>query len=144
MDNYGEAYKRELERAKLEMQIAKRTMKPIFDVAKTIDRFEQVLEDLQKVGAPIITKPLTQLAPATYGLTMVIGETDYEVIFFNDSIKVFWRGRDKTPMIYDAQSASRMNALARVIIDKAVASTLENEQKAQRTVVSKVVRFPQS
>ena len=144
MEKYGEAYKRELERAKIESNAPKRVMKSTFDVQKTFEKFESIVEDLQKAGAPIFCKPLVQTAPITYALTMTIGAVDYEVVFFNDSIKVFWRGRDKTPMIYDAVSASRMNALARIIIERAVASTLEADAKPERGIASKVVKFPQA
>lgn len=141
MNNYGEAYQRELERAKLEVKAAKRGLKATFDVHKTFEKFERIVEDLQHAGAPVAAKPPVQTASSTYSLTMAIGATDYEVIFFNDAIKVFWRGRDKTPMIYDALSPSRLNALARVIIERAVAAALAENQRPTRT--SRVVKFPQ-
>lgn len=143
MDNYGEAYKRELERAKVEVKAAKRGLKPTFDVNRTLEKFQRILDDLQGAGAPTTSKQLAQTAPSTYSLTMTIGSTDYEVIFFNDAIKVFWRGRDKTPMIYDALSPSRLNALARVIIDRAVTSALSESSKPARVMGSRVVKFPQ-
>jgi hypothetical protein len=144
MENYGETYKRELERAKIEARTPKRVLKPTFDVLKTFERFEQIIEDLQRAGAPIVAKPLTQTAPSTYALTMVIGSNDYEAVFFNDSIKIFWRGRDKTPMIYDARSASRLNALARNIIERAITFALEIDAMPARGSGSKVVKFSQS
>ena len=144
MDNYGEAYKRELERAKLEAKAAKRGLKPTFDVHKTVEKFELIIGDLQKVGAPIATQQLAQTAPSTYLLVMNIGGTDYDAVFFNDTIKVFWRGRDKTPMVYDALSPSRMNALARVIIERAVSSALTENSRPARSAGPRVVKFPQS
>lgn len=144
MDNYGEAYKRELERAKQEAKAAKRGLKPSFDVHKTLEKFEHIIDDLQKVGAPIAAQQPAQTAPGTYSLVMNIGGTDYETVFFNDTIKVFWRGRDKTPMVYDALSPSRMNALARVIIERAVSSALTENSKPARSMGPRVVKFPQS
>jgi hypothetical protein len=144
MENYGEAYQRELERAKLEAKANKRALKPTFDVQKTIEKFQQIVEDLQNVSAPISMQPVTQPAPSTYALVMNIGGTDYEVVFFNDTIKVFWRGRDKTPMVYDALSPSRTNALARVIIERAVSSALTENNKPARSSGPRVVKFPQS
>ncbi|HVK55680.1 MAG TPA: hypothetical protein VM532_11705 [Burkholderiales bacterium] len=143
MENYGEAYKRELERARGESKDIKRVLKSTFDVHKTLERFDRIIADLQNVNAPIVCKSLAQIAPSTYTATMTIGAIDFEIVFFNDSIKVFWRGRDKTPMIYDALSASRLNALARTIIERAVASTLEADSKPARGFGSKVVKFPQ-
>jgi hypothetical protein len=142
MENYGEAYKRELERIKGEARAAKRATKATFDVHRTLEKYQQIVEDLRQAGAPISAQAPTQIQPGTYGLTMSIGETDYDVLFFNDAIKVFWRGRDKTPMIYDALSHSRLNALARVIIERAVTSALAQEAKP-RAVTSRVVKFPQ-
>jgi hypothetical protein len=142
MDNYGEAYKRELERIKGEARAAKRAPKATFDVRKTMERFQQIVDDLQSAGAPVSTRPSTQIQPGTYSLSMAIGETEYEVLFFNDTIKVFWRGRDKTPMVYDALSHSRLNALARVIIERAVASAVAQEAKP-RPATPRVVKFPQ-
>ncbi|MES2354309.1 MAG: hypothetical protein V4568_07865 [Pseudomonadota bacterium] len=145
MKNYGEAYRRELERAKVEAKTPKRALKPIFDVNRTFERYQSIVEDLQKVGAPVFFSSAVQTAPATYVVTMTIGSADYEVMFFNDSIKVFWRGPDKTPMIYDALSPSRLNALARIIIDRAVASTLVEEANPERSNgAKKVVMFSQS
>jgi hypothetical protein len=143
MENYGEAYKRELERAKLEAKAAKRGLKPTYDVNKTVQRFQCIVEDLQKVNAPISAQQIMQTAPSTYALVMNIGGTDYEVVFFNDTTKVYWRGRDKTPMVYDALSPSRMNALARVIIERAVTSALTENSKPTRAAGPRVVKFPQ-
>jgi hypothetical protein len=142
MENYGEAYKRELERIKGEARTAKRGTKATFDVHKTLEKYRQIVDDLHNAGAPITAQQPTQIQPGTYSLTMSIGETDYDVLFFNDAIKVFWRGRDKTPMIYDALSHSRLNTLARVIIERAVTSALAQEAKP-RAVTPRVVKFPQ-
>ena len=144
MNNYAEAYQRELERAKIEVKAAKRGLKPTYDVHKTFEKFQRIVEDLQQAGAPVAAKQLAQTAASTYTLTMTIGTIDYEVVFFNDAIKVFWRGREKTPMIYDALSTSRLNALARIIIERAVASTLSESNKPVRATGPRVVKFPQS
>ncbi len=144
MDNYGEAYQRELDRAKREAKATKRGLKPTYDVSKTFEKFQHMVEELQHAGAPVSSKQLAQTSPSTYSLTMTIGPTDYEVVFFNEAIKVFWRGRDKTPMIYDALSPSRLNSLARVIIERAVASTLSETTKPARASGPRVVKFPQS
>lgn len=141
MDNYGEAFIRELERARAE-SLASKGLKPRYDVHRTMARFQAIVEELQGAGAPVSSRVLGMIAPATHSATLSIGATDYEVVFFNDTIKVFWRGREKTPMLYDALTPSRLNALARLIIERAVASSLANETRPGRTG-PKLIKFPQ-
>ena len=142
MENYGEAYKRELERIKGKARDAKRAPKATFDVHKTMEKFQQIVDDLQRAGAPVSAKQSTQIQPRTCSLSMAIGETDYEVLFFNDTIKVFWRGPEKTPMVYDVLSHSRLNALAQVIIERSVTSVVAQEAKP-RPATPRAVKFPQ-
>ena len=148
MDNYGDAYKRELEKARNHVKSPKNTVKPIYDVRITFERFQCIVEELQSAGAPVFAKPPVPTAPETFALNLTIGNESFEVVLFNDAIRVFWRGVNKTPMIYNALSASRLNALARSIIERAVASALQADVKPERgaivaTIGSKIVKFPQ-
>ncbi|MGH3848735.1 MAG: hypothetical protein ACRDRT_03360, partial [Pseudonocardiaceae bacterium] len=63
MDGYGEAYKRELERARVEAKAVRHGLKPTFDVNRTLEKFHHIVEELQTAGAPVSSKQLAQTAP---------------------------------------------------------------------------------
>ena len=143
MEDYGEAYRRELARVHAENAKPGQRGKPTFDVQRTAERLQRIVEDLQRAGAPLTLLPLNAFSPSHITTSLAIGDVEYAVAMVNDSVKVFWRGRDKIPMVYDVLSPSRMNALARVIIERAVAAAVSEDAKP-RTASPRVVRFPQS
>ncbi len=143
MTDFGEEFQRHLERVRQETLAPRSGPKPTFDVARTMERFQRIIDDLQRAGAAVAARKSWLVGPSAFETVLTIGSSDYSVGFRNDTIKVFWRSRDQIPMIYDVLSPSRVHALARAIIERAVASALQQELHP-RNAASRVVKFPQS
>jgi hypothetical protein len=74
-------------------------------------------------------------------LLLVIGDYEVAVSIDHMAINVFWRGPDKTPMVYHSLSQSRLNALAKAIVHRAVPSALSKEEK-RSSPPARVIRLP--
>jgi hypothetical protein len=131
--NYSDQFKKELEKAREDAGAgkAKRQLKPLGDAEKALERLHAMVEELAGSGAPIVTRAVNKDDHAIYSLILAIGDADYPVTIINSTIKVHWRGKDSTPMIYDSLAASRLAALAKAMIERAVSETLSNEKHIQ-------------
>jgi hypothetical protein len=140
---YGDLYKQALEKARLE---ALEKGRP-FERRRTsgnleaLDRLKTMIDELRGAGAPILIKDIVEGEIDEQSLVLVIGDHELPVAIENMAINVYWRGPDKTPMVYHSLSQSRLNALAKAIVHRAVPSALSNEEK-RSTPPARVIRLP--
>ncbi|HSF48475.1 MAG TPA: hypothetical protein VLA73_08945 [Burkholderiales bacterium] len=127
--NYGDIFKKELDKARTEAGKGSGKRKNLGEAGRTLERLHAMIEELAGVGAPIVARGVRETAPHEYSLTLAIGDADYTVVVFNSAIKVHWHGADKMPMLYDSLSPSRLAALAKGIAERAVKQVIGDEKQ---------------
>ena len=140
---YGDLYKQALEKARSEAlekggpHERKRTSGNL----EALDRLKVMVDELRGVGAPVIMKDIVEGEIDEHSLVLVIGEHELPVSIEHMAINVYWRGPDKTPMVYHSLSQSRLNALAKAIVHRAVPTALSKEER-RSTPPARVIRLP--
>lgn len=140
---YGDLYKQALEKARLAAQEKsgpserRRTSGNL----EALDRLKTMIDELRAAGAPVLIKDIVEGEIDEQSFVLVIGDHELPAAIANMAIQVYWRGSDKTPMIYHSLSQSRLNALAKAIVHRAVPSALSKEEK-RSTPPARVIRLP--
>lgn len=140
---YGDLYKQALEKARL----AALEKGGPFERRRTsgnleaLDRLKNMIDELRGAGAPVLIKDIVEGEIDEQSLVLVVGDHEVPVAIENMAIHVYWRGSDKTPMVYHSLSQSRLNALAKAIVHRAVPSALSKEEK-RSTPPARVIRLP--
>jgi hypothetical protein len=138
---YGDLYKQALEKARL---AALEKGKPVerrrtSGNLEALGRLKTMIDELRSAGAPILIKDIVEGEIDEQSLVLVIGDHELPVAIENMAINVYWRGPDKTPMVYHSLSQSRLNALAKAIVHRAVPSAMEEKRS---TPPARVIRLP--
>jgi len=131
MTSYGDRFKKELEKARQEAKEgkAKRKLRRLGEAEKALERLQAMVEELATAGAPIVVRAVIKDSYENLSLSLAIGDADYPVSIINSTIKVHWRGKVKTPMIYDSLAVSRLAALAQAIVERAVDQVMSGEKQ---------------
>jgi hypothetical protein len=139
---YGHLYRQALEKARSEVleKGGARERKRTSGNLEALERLKSMTDDLRAAGAPVLIKDIVEGEIDDQSLVLEIGDHDFQVSIDHMAINVFWRGPDKTPMVYHSLSQSRLNALAKAIIYRAVPSALSQEEK--RPTPARVIRLP--
>jgi hypothetical protein len=128
---YGDLYRQALEKARAEAhdsgekELRRRTSGNL----EALDRLKVMVDELRLAGAPVIIKDVLEGELDDQTLVIAIGDIEVPVSIDHMAVNVFWRGPDKTPMVYHAHSQSRLNALAKAIIHRAIPKALSKEEK---------------
>ncbi|MET0217355.1 MAG: hypothetical protein ABW205_05410 [Burkholderiales bacterium] len=140
---YGDLYRQALERARKEAlgKEEKHDRKRTSGNLDALDRLKVMVDELRSAGAPVILKDILEGPLDEQSLMLVIGDSELPVSIDHMAVNVFWRGLDKTPMVYHSLSLSRMNALAKAIVHRAVPKALSKEEK-RSTTPARVIRLP--
>jgi hypothetical protein len=140
---YGDLYRQALEKARKDAlgKEDKHSRKRGSGNLDALDRLKIMVDELRLAGAPIILKDILEGPLDEQSLVLVIGDGELPVSIENMAINVFWRGPDKTPMVYHSLSQSRMNALAKAVVHRAVPKALSKEERRSVTP-ARVIRLP--
>jgi len=140
---YGDLYRQALEKARKEAQgkEEKQGRKRGSGNLDALDRLRVMVDELRLAGAPVMLKDILEGPLDEHSLILGIGDSDLPVTIQNMSINVFWRGSDKTAMVYHSLSQSRMNALAKAIVHRAVPTALSKEER-RVAQPARVIRLP--
>jgi hypothetical protein len=140
---YGDLYKQALEKARVAalQKDGPLERRRTSGNLEALDRFRTMIDELRGVGAPVLIKDIVEGEIDEQSLVLVIGDHEVTVAIENMAIHVYWRGPDKTPMVYHSLSQSRLNALAKAIVHRAVPSALSKEEK-RSTPPARVIRLP--
>ena len=140
---YGDLYKQALEKARAAAleKGGPRERKRTSGNLEALDRLKVMVDVLRGVGAPLIIKDIVEGEIDEQSLVLMIGDHEVPVTIENMAIHVFWRGPDKTPMVYHSLSQSRLNALAKAVVHRAVPSALSKEEK-RSAAPARVIRLP--
>jgi hypothetical protein len=140
---YGDLYKQALDKARAAVldkggpHERKRTSGNL----EALDRLKAMVDELRGAGAPVIIKDIVEGEIDEQSLLLVIGDYEVPVSIDHMAIHVYWRGLEKTPMVYHSLSQSRLNALAKAVVHRAVPSALSKEEK-RSTPPARVIRLP--
>jgi hypothetical protein len=141
---YGDLYKQALEKARTAAvkKVGKQEGRRLSGNLGALDRLHAMVDDLRAAGAPISVRDIVEGEIDEQTLTLVIGDYEIPASIEHMSINVFWRGPDKTPMVYHSLSQSRLNALAKAIVHRAVPSALTKEEEKRSAPPARVIRLP--
>jgi hypothetical protein len=141
---YGDLYKQALEKARVAalQKDGPLERRRTSGNLEALDRFRTMIDELRGVGAPVLIKDIVEGEIDEQSLVLVIGDYELPVTIQNMAIHVFWRGPDKTPMVYHSLSQSRLNALAKAIVHRAVPSALSREEEKRSAPPARVIRLP--
>jgi len=140
---YGDLYKQALEKARLTAQekSGPNERKRSSGNLEALDRLRIMIDELRSAGAPVLIKDIVEGEIDEQSLVLVIGDHEIPVAIENMAVQVFWRGAEKTPMVYHSLSQSRLNALAKAVVHRAVPSALSKEER-RSTPPARVIRLP--
>ena len=128
---YGDLYRQALEKARAEAHDhgEKQPRKRTSGNLEALDRLKAMVDELRSAGAPVIIKDIVEGELDDQTLVLAIGDIEVPVSIDHMAVNVFWRGPDKTPMVYHVHSQSRLNTLAKAIVHRAVPKALSKEEK---------------
>jgi len=141
---YGDLYKQALERARTAATTTggKHQAKRLSGNLDALDRIQCMVNELRAAGAPVIIQDIVAGEMDEQSLTLGIGDEKVGASIEHMAIKVYWRGPDKTPMVYHCLSQSRLNALAKAIVHRAIPSALIKEEEKRMAPPARVIRLP--
>lgn len=139
---YSDLYRHALEKARVAAlgKEGTRDRKPTSGNLAALDRLKTMVDELRSAGAPVIIKDIVGGELDEQSLVLQIGDHEVPISIENMAVNVFWRGADKTAMVYHTHSQSRLNALAKAIIHRAVPNALSKEEK-RGTTSARVIRL---
>ncbi len=140
---YGDLYKQALEKARVVAQekTGPGERKRSSGNLDALDRLKTMVDELRSAGAPVLIKDIVEGEIDDQSLVLVIGDEELPATITNMAINVYWRGSGKTAMVYHSLSQSRLNALAKAIVHRAVPSALSKEERRSMPP-ARVIRLP--
>lgn len=132
MTSLGDIYRKELENARIAASLGMKKLpkKQLHEPEHAVEDLIGIVEELRAAGAQVAVADVVRDPLGDYTLTLIVVDTDYPVVVSGATIKIYWRGGDRLPTLYGAATRSRLAALAKAIIERAVSRTIALENVA--------------